>query len=254
MLLPTVKPLGRDYTKKLTTAFTPGWVDVFETTGKRGGAYQLGVYTVHPYMLLNYNNTLDNVFTLAHEMGHTVHTMFTQGTQAYATSDYTTFVAEVASTMAEAFLLERLLSESKDSEERVVLLSLAIDNIAGTFYTQAMFADYELQVHALAESGKPITADILNSIYHQLLQDFYGDAVAPDELYDITWARIPHFYRTPYYVYQYATSFAASSKLFNDISNGSRKEKKAAVNRYVGLLKSGGNDYPVEQLKKLEWT
>jgi len=249
-VIKSVKPLGKAYSKKLEKAFTPGWVDVYETDGKTTGAYSGGVYGVHPFMLLNYNNTLDNVFTLAHEMGHTVHTMFSQEAQPYATSNYTLFVAEVASTMAEALLLDQMLSNTKDPKERLVLLSHAIDNIEGTFYAQTMFADFELQAHKLAESGQPITADILNSIYHQLNQDYYGDAVASDDLYDITWARIGHFYFYPYYVYQYATSFAASSKLFSDINTGSRRNKKEAVNQYIELLKSGGSDYPIEQLKK----
>jgi len=249
-VIKSVKPLGKAYAKKINQAFTPGWVDVYETAGKTTGAYSGGVYGVHPYMLLNYNNTLDNVFTLAHEMGHTVHTMFAQEAQPFATSNYTLFVAEVASTMNEALLLDQMLSATKDPKERLVLLSHAIDNIEGTFFGQTMFADFELQIHNLAESGQPITTDILNSTYHQLNRDYYGDGVASDELYDITWARIGHFFFSPYYVYQYATSFAASSKLFSDISTGSRKAKKSAVNKYLGLLKAGGNDYPVEQLKK----
>ncbi|MCF7824020.1 MAG: oligoendopeptidase F [Candidatus Marinimicrobia bacterium] len=249
-IIKSVKPLGKAYTEKLEQAFTPGWVDVYETEGKTTGAYSGGVYGVHPFMLLNYNNTLDNVFTLAHEMGHTVHTMFAQEAQPFSMSNYTLFVAEVASTMNEALLLDQMLSETKDPKERLVLLSHAINSIEGTFYTQTMWADYELQVHQLAENGQPITAEILISMYHQLSQEYYGESVTPDELYDITWARIGHFYFAPYYVYQYATSFAASAKLHQDITEGSRKDKKAAVERYVNLLKSGGSDYPVDQLKK----
>ena len=250
MVQKSVKPMGKSYSKKQSQAFSPGWVDVYETPGKTTGAFSAGLYGVHPFMLLNYNNTLGNVFTLAHEMGHTVHTMFANETQTYSNSGYTLFVAEVASTMAEAHLLEHMLKTSKDPKERLVLLSHAIDNIAGTFYTQVMFADYEYQVHKLVEEGQPITADVLNGVYHEVLVNYYGDSMANHELYDVTWARIPHFSSVPYYVYQYATSYAASAALFKQMNEGSRKSKKAALNNYIDLLKSGGSDYPVEQLKK----
>ena len=246
----SMEPMGKDYSSKLQAAFTPGWVDVYETPGKSTGAFSAGLYGVHPYMLLNYTNTLSDVFTLAHEMGHTVHTMFAQEAQSFTNSNYTLFVAEVASTMAEAHLLEYLLENTKDSKERLVLLSHAIDNIAGTFYTQVMFADYEYQVHKLVENGQPITAEVLNGVYHQVLVDYYGDSMANHELYDVTWARIPHFSAVPYYVYQYATSYAASAALHKQMNEGSRKARKQARENYLELLKSGGNDYPVEQLKK----
>ena len=174
MVKNSIKPLGKGYIKNQDLAFSPGWVDVYETPGKTTGAFSAGLYGVHPFMLLNYTNTLNDVFTLAHEMGHTVHTMFANQTQSFSNAGYTLFVAEVASTMAEAHLLEYLLDNTKDSKERLVLLSHAIDNIAGTFYTQVMFADYEYQVHKLVEEGQPITADVLNGVYHQLLIDYYG--------------------------------------------------------------------------------
>ena len=246
----SIKPLGKSYSKKQLQAFSPGWVDVYETPGKTTGAFSAGLYGVHPYMLLNYTNTLNDVFTLAHEMGHTVHTMFANEAQTFSNSGYTLFVAEVASTMAEAHLLEYMLKTSKDPKERLVLLSHAIDNIAGTFYTQVLFADYEYQVHKLVEEGQPITADVLNSVYHDVLVTFYGDSMENHELYDVTWARIPHFSSVPYYVYQYATSYAASASLFKQMNEGTRKSKKQAKANYINLLKSGGSDYPVEQLKK----
>ena len=250
MVQKSIKPLGKSYSQKLVQAFSPGWVDVYETPGKTTGAFSAGLYGVHPYMLLNYTNTLNDVFTLAHEMGHTVHTMFANEAQSFSNSGYTLFVAEVASTMAEAHLLEYMLENSKDSKERLILLSHAIDNIAGTFYTQVMFADYEYQVHKLVEEGQPITADVLNSVYRDVLITFYGDSMDNHELYDVTWARIPHFSSVPYYVYQYATSYAASAALFKQMNEGSRKSKKQAKANYINLLKSGGSDYPVEQLKK----
>lgn len=245
----STKPLGKEYQKNLKRAFTPGWVDVYETPGKTTGAYSGGVYGVHPYMLLNYSNTLNDVFTLAHEMGHTVHTMLANEYQPYATSNYTLFVAEVASTMNEALFLEHMLAKSKDPKERLVLLSHAIDNIEGTFFAQTMFADFELQAHRLVESGQPITADVLNKIYRDLNRSYYGEGVVYDDLYDITWARISHFFFYPYYVYQYATCFASSATLYNDISKGNILTRRRAVNRYLDLLKSGGNDYPMEQLR-----
>ena len=250
MVQKSIKPLGRSYKAKQVEAFSPGWVDVYETPGKTTGAFSAGLYGVHPFMLLNYTNTLNDVFTLAHEMGHTVHTMLANEAQTFSTSGYTLFVAEVASTMAEAHLLDYMLKESKDPKERLVLLSHAIDNIAGTFYTQVLFADYEYQVHKLVEQGQPITADVLNSVYHDVLLHFYGDSMDNHPLYDVTWARIPHFSSVPYYVYQYATSYAASAAIFKQMNEGSRKSKKAARENYVNLLKSGGSDYPVEQLKK----
>ena len=249
MVQNSIKPLGKSYSQKQVLAFSPGWVDVYETPGKTTGAFSAGLYGVHPYMLLNYTNTLNDVFTLAHEMGHTVHTMLANETQTFSNSGYTLFVAEVASTMAEAHLLEYMLENSKDPKERLVLLSHAIDNIAGTFYTQVLFADYEYQVHKLVEEGMPITADVLNKVYHDVLVTFYGDSMDNHELYDVTWARIPHFSAVPYYVYQYATSYAASASLFKQMNEGSRKSKKQARANYINLLKSGGSDYPVEQLK-----
>ena len=250
MVQNSIKPLGKSYSQKQVQAFSPGWVDVYETPGKTTGAFSAGLYGVHPYMLLNYTNTLNDVFTLAHEMGHTVHTMFANEAQTFSNAGYTLFVAEVASTMAEAHLLEYMLGKSKDPKERLILLSHAIDNIAGTFYTQVLFADYEYQVHKLVEEGQPITADVLNSVYHEVLVTFYGDSMDNHELYDVTWARIPHFSSVSYYDYQYATSYAASASLFKQMNEGSRKSKKQARANYINLLKSGGSDYPVEQLKK----
>lgn len=249
IVIESMDVLGDEYTADLEQAFEGGWVDVYENEGKRSGAYSAGVYGVHPYMLLNYSDTMDDVFTLAHEMGHTMHTMLAYENQPYATADYTIFVAEVASTFNEAFLLDHLLEQSTDPKERIALLSHAIDNIAGTFYTQVMFADFEYQAHKLAEEGQPITADVLNGLYAQLLTDYYGDDVVHDDLYDITWARIPHFYFAPFYVYQYATCFASSAKIAQDIRDTNFLTKNKTVNRYLDLLKSGGNDYPMEQLK-----
>lgn len=250
IVLASVAPLGKDYVSKYEKFIYGGRIDVYENDGKRSGAYNAGVYGVGPYLLLNYNDTMDAVFTFAHEAGHAMHTVLSYENQPFATADYTIFVAEVASTTNERFLLEKLLAETPDPKERFVLLQHAVDAIVGTFYTQVLFADFEMQAHRRVEKGEPITAEVLNSIYLQNLKDYYGDSVTIDDLYKWTWARIPHFYNTPYYVYQYATCFASSARLFKSMTTGEETARKEATERYLNLLKSGGNDYPMEQLKK----
>ncbi len=246
----SVFPLGKDYQAKLTTATSSGWLDVYENPGKRSGAFSAGVYGVHPYMLLNYDETLDYVFTLAHELGHTMHTTLSNETQPFATHNYTIFVAEVASTFNERLLLDHMMANTKDPEERIALLNQAIQGIIGTFYAQTMFADYEYQVHALAEQGRPVNADILTNIWLELAHTYYGD-VSEETMYSgYAWTRIPHFYNSPFYVYQYATCFASSAQLYKDVTEGKKKDRQAALDRYITLLQSGGNDHPMEQLKK----
>jgi oligoendopeptidase F len=249
-VLSSVAPLGADYVAKYKKFLSGKQIDVYENQGKRTGAYVSGIYGVGPYMLLNHNDTQNAMFTLAHEGGHAMHTILAFETQPFVTADYTIFVAEVASTTNERFLLNKLLETTTDPKERFLLLQQAVDSIVGTFYTQVLFADYELQAHKLAEQGKPITSEVLSGIYMKLLKDYYGDAVAVDELYKYTWARIPHFFNSPYYVYQYATCFASSAKLFKDMTNGEAGARAAATERYLTLLKSGGNDNPMTQLKK----
>ncbi|TAK41375.1 MAG: oligoendopeptidase F, partial [Betaproteobacteria bacterium] len=223
---------------------------VYENEGKRSGAYSANVYGVAPYVLMNYNDTQDALFTFAHETGHAMHSVLSNEAQPFVTSSYTIFVAEVASTTNERFLLEKLLERTSDPKERFLLLQHAVDAIVGTFYTQVMFADFELQAHRLAEQGRPVTAEVLNGLYLQLLKDYYGDTVTIDDLYKYTWARIPHFYNSPYYVYQYATCFASSAKLFKDMTTGAPAARQAATERYLRLLKSGGGDHPMKQLQK----
>jgi len=249
-IIASVKPLGKDYQQKLKAALSAGWIDVFENTGKRPGAYSANVYGIHPYMLMNYNETLDNVFTLAHELGHTMHTTLSNENQPFALHSYTIFVAEVASTFNERLLLDYLLEKSKDPRERVALLQQAIRNISGTFFFQTLLADYEWQVHQLVEQGNPITANTLSGIMGELMTTYYGDEFVKDDLLDVVWARIGHFYRTPYYVYQYATSFAASAALYDKVMHAGKKDRKQALDQYLTLLKSGGSDYPIEQLRK----
>lgn len=250
LVISSVEPLGAEYVERYKKQMASGRVDVYETDGKRSGAYNWGVYGVGPYLLLNYTDTLNDAFTLAHEAGHSMHTVLSYAYQPHATANYTIFVAEVASTTNERFLLRKLLETTTDPKERFLLLQHAVDAIVGTFYTQVLFADYELQAHRLAERGQPITADVLSGIYAKLLDDYYGDAVTKDDLYKYTWSRIPHFFNQPYYVFQYATCFASSARLFHDMNSGEPAARAAATERYLTLLKSGGNDYPMEQLRK----
>ena len=246
----SVAPLGPEYTEKFKKYMSGKQVDVYENDGKASGAYVSPVYGVGPYLKLNHNDTQAGMFTVAHEGGHAMHTILSMENQPYITADYTIFVAEVASTINERFLLNQLLQNTSDPKERFLLLQHAVDSIVQTFYTQVLFADYELQAHKLVEQGKPITAQVLNGIYLGLLKDYYGDAIVADDLYKYTWSRIPHFFNSPYYVYQYATCFASSAKLFKDMTTGDASSKAAATERYLTLLKSGGNDHPMKQLQK----
>lgn len=247
-LVESVTPLGPKYVERMRTAFTHRWIDVYENAGKRSGAYSAPVYGVHPYMLLNYNDTLDAVFTLAHEMGHSMHTLLSHASQPFVYSHYTIFVAEVPSTLNEALFLDYMLSRTRDERERIVLLQHAIDDMVGTFYTQVLFADYEWQAHRLVEDGKPITAEVLSDIYFTLLEEYHGDSLDYDPVSRATWARIPHFYSTPYYVYQYATCYASSARLMRDLRAGEAPARLDAVKRYLTLLESGGSDYPMTLL------
>src|SRR5207302_4670635 len=246
----SVATLGADYRRRLRDVLVGDWIDVYENPGKRSGAYSAPVYGVHPYMLLNYNDTLDAVFTLAHEMGHSMHTLLSNAHQPFVYSAYTIFVAEAPSTLSEALFLDYMLARATSDRERIVLLQHAIDGIASTFYTQVLFADFELQAHRLVEEGQPVTAEKLGEIYFDLLKAYHGDALAYDEFSRITWARIPHFYSTPYYVYQYATCFASSAQLMKQIGSGSDRDRAAAVDRYLTLLRAGGSDHPMTLLQR----
>ncbi len=250
VVVASVAPLGDEYGSRYRRFVQGGRIDVYESEGKRSGAYSAGVYGVGPYLLLNHNDTMDAMFTLAHEAGHAMHTVLSYEHQPFVTADYTIFVAEVASTTNERFLLEHLLQKTTDPKERFLLLQHAADQIMQTFYTQVMFADFELQAHRLVEQGQPVTAEVLNQLYVQLLKDYYGDALTVDDFYKWTWTRISHFFNSPYYVYQYATCFASSAQLFKALTTGPEAERRAATDRYLTLLKSGGNDHPMEQLRK----
>jgi oligoendopeptidase F len=249
-IVDSVRPLGREYQQRVRAAFEGRWIDVFENAGKRSGAYSAPVYGSHPYMLLNYNETLDAVFTLAHEMGHSMHTMLSHEAQPFVYAGYTIFVAEVPSTLNEALFLDLMLERVTQPRERAVLLQHAIDSIASTFYTQVMFADFELQAHRLVEQDQPVTADTLNTIYARLLRDYYGDVLDEEELSKLTWARIPHFFSTPYYVYQYATCFASTASLMQALRAPDAATRADGVERYLSLLRAGGSDYPMRLLAR----
>jgi oligoendopeptidase F len=246
----SVGPLGREYQENVRRAFEGGWIDVFENAGKRSGAYSAPVYGSHPYMLLNYNETLDAVFTLAHEMGHSMHTLLAHRAQPFVYAGYTIFVAEVPSTLSEALFLDFMLERARSREERAVLLQHAIDSIASTFFTQVLFADFELQAHRLVEQDQPVTAAALSAIYAGLLREYYGDVIDEEEISRVTWARIPHFFSTPYYVYQYSTCFASTARLMQDLRSSNSATRVGAVSRYVSLLEAGGSDYPVTLLQR----
>jgi oligoendopeptidase F len=250
LIIDSVAVFGADYQRTVERSFEERWIDVYENEGKRSGAFSAGVYGVHPYMLLNYADTLNDAFTVAHEMGHTMHTVLSHESQPFATSSYSIFVAEVASMTNESLFLDRLLAEETDPARRVTLLQHAIDDIAAGFYRQAMFADFELRAHREVEDDRPITSEVLQQIYLDVLGGFFGNALDDREWYRNTWARIPHFYGSPYYVFQYATSKAAATLLHQRITRSDDDERLATVGSYLELLRSGGNDHPISQLQK----
>ena len=249
-IVEAVAPMGEAYQQRMWRGFRERWIDVYENDGKRSGAYSAPVYGVHPYMLMNWTDTLDDVFTLAHEMGHSMHTMLSHERQPFVYSDYTIFIAEVPSTLSEALLLERWLENAAGRDERIVLLQHAIDNITSTFYTQVLFADFELAAHERVERDEPLTSDVLNTLYRERFEAYYGDAVEAEALTPLTWARIPHFFHTPYYVYQYATCFASAAKLAGEIRTGAPAARAAARDRYLDLLAAGGSDHPMTLLRR----
>lgn len=246
----SVAPLGDEYQSKLRSGFNNRWVDVYENDGKSTGGFCSGVYGIHPYILVNYNETIGEMFTVAHEMGHAMHSVLSEESQPYPTSGYSIFVAEVASTGGEQLLLRYLLDNCSDPKERIFLLQYTIDDLYKTFYRQVLFADFEWRAHQKVEKGEPITAESLNELYLQVVDDFYGDAMAKDSLLGYYWATVPHFYFGPYYVYKYATSYAASTRLISDIMSSTGEARTAAVKRYLNLLRAGGSDFPMKLLEQ----
>ncbi|AIO19541.1 Oligoendopeptidase F, plasmid [Candidatus Izimaplasma bacterium HR1] len=242
----SIAHLDEEFQSKAKTALEDGYVDVYEHEGKQTGAYSWGAINEHPYILLNYDDTLNNVFTVAHEAGHSMHSMFSAESQPVATQNYTIFVAEIASTFNEHNLLDYFIKNSDASkEDKIQLLQQSVDDILGTFYRQTLFAAYELKAHELAEQGTPITYETLSGIMVDLYKEFYDIDITEEDGKEFVWAYIPHLFYTPFYVYQYATSFAASLKLYEMV-----QEDKSNIKNHIGLLRSGGNDYPVNQVKK----
>lgn len=244
-ILKGLKPLGEDYRNVLKEGFENRWVDVHENKGKRSGAYSSGTYGTNPYILMNWQDNVNNLFTLAHEFGHSVHSYYTRKTQPYPYGDYSIFVAEVASTCNEALLNDYLLKTIDDEKQRLYLLNHYLEGFRGTVFRQTMFAEFEHDVHVRAQNGEPLTPELLTKLYYDLNKKYFGDNLVIDEEIGLEWARIPHFYYN-YYVYQYATGFSAAAALSKQIL----EEGEAAVERYVGFLKSGSSDYPIEVLKK----
>ena len=244
IVLEGMAPLGADYQALLEKGFNEGWIDVYENEGKRSGAYSWGAYGTHPYVLLNYQDTLKNVFTLAHEMGHALHSYHSDEAQDFVYAGYKIFVAEVASTCNEALLIRHLLDNSKDDKEKAYLLNYFLEQFRGTLFRQTMFAEFEKLAHAKSEAGVPLTAEVLCDIYYDLNKKYFGEDVVIDEAIALEWARIPHFY-TPFYVYQYATGFSAAIAISSKILAG----EEGIVEKYKKFLSGGSSLDCIDLLK-----
>ena len=244
IVLNGLAPLGADYQELLRKGFNEGWIDVYENEGKRSGAYSWGAYGTHPYVLLNYQENLNNVFTLAHEMGHALHSYYSDETQDYIYAGYKIFVAEVASTCNEALLIRYLLDQSKDDKETAYLLNYFLEQFRTTLFRQTMFAEFEKIAHAKSEAGEPLTAEVLCNIYYDLNKKYFGDEIVVDREIALEWSRIPHFY-TPFYVYQYSTGFSAAIAISSKILNG----EAGIVEKYKKFLSGGSSLDCIDLLK-----
>ncbi len=242
-VLDALQPLGENYIAKLKTGLEGGWIDIYENKGKRSGAYSWGVYGVHPYVLLNFQPRYNSVSTLAHEMGHAMHSFFSNQSQPFPTADYTIFCAEVASTTNEILLLEHMLTKTT-KEQKIYLLNQYLEAVRTTVYRQTQFAEFEKIIHAEITKGATLTADYLEETWHNLNVKYYGDTLIVDKLLDSEWSRIPHFY-TPFYVYKYATGYSAATAFAQKILS----KEKDAINKYLHFLQAGGSDYPLNILK-----
>ena len=252
MTLAAVAPLGREYGKKLAHGLRAGWTDFLPSTGKRAGAYSTGVYGVHPYQLLNFNGQWDDVSTLAHEAGHSMHTLLAGESQPFPTSGYAIFIAEIASTLNENLLLHRALTEARNQQERLALLGQRLEILRTTLFRQTMFAEFELAIHERAEKGEALTGEALSTAYLELVRRYYGHdkkICNVPELYGDEWSFVPHFYYD-FYVYQYATSLIASTALSKAILDEQARGGAAARDRYLALLAAGGSDFPGNLLAK----
>lgn len=242
----SIKDYPEDYQKKAQDVLAEGYVDVYPRSGKRTGGYSSGSANVHPYILLNFNGDLEDVFTLAHEAGHSVHTLYSEEAQPLVKQDYTIFVAEIASTFNEHNLLDYFRkSKSLSKNDKIALLQKSIDQIVSTFYRQTLFAQYEYEISQKAEKGEPINYQVLSDERTKLYKAYYGIDITEEELKPLVWAYIPHLFYTPFYVYQYATSFTASMLIYKNFRSGA----KDAFNNYLKMLKSGGSRYPIDEVK-----
>lgn len=242
----SIKDYPEDYQKKVQDVLAEGYVDVYPRSGKRTGGYSSGSANVHPYILLNFNGDLEDVFTLAHEAGHSVHTLYSEEAQPLVKQDYTIFVAEIASTFNEHNLLDYFRkSKSLSKNDKIALLQKSIDQIVSTFYRQTLFAQYEYEISQKAEKGEPINYQVLSDERTKLYKAYYGIDITEEELKPLVWAYIPHLFYTPFYVYQYATSFTASMLIYKNFRSGA----KDAFNNYLKMLKSGGSRYPIDEVK-----
>lgn len=244
IVLEGLAPMGEEYIKVLEEGFDNRWIDVYENEGKRSGAYSWGAYGTHPYVLMNYHGTLDHVFTLAHEMGHAIHSYYSDANQPYVNAGYKIFVAEVASTCNESLLIQHLLKITEDEEEKAYLINHFLEQFKGTLYRQTMFAEFEKIAHSMVQNGEGVTADRLCGIYYNLNKEYFGDDIVIDKEIELEWARIPHFYN-PFYVYQYATGLSAAIALSKRIL----EEGKPAVEDYMKFLTGGSSQDPIELLK-----
>lgn len=244
-VLDSLNPLGEDYIDIVKEGFNNRWIDVVENKGKRSGAYSSGTYGTNPFILMNWQDNVNNVYTLTHELGHSVHSYYTRKNQPYRYGNYSIFVAEVASTCNEALLSEYFLNHLEDEKEKLYILNYFLEGFRGTVFRQTMFAEFEHEIHLREQRGEPLTADSLTNMYYDLNKKYFGTDIVVDEQIGLEWARIPHFYYN-YYVYQYATGYAAATSLANQILT----EGDAAVERYKDFLKAGSSDYPIEVLKK----
>ncbi len=245
LVIEGLAPLGKSYQDLLKKGREEGWIDVYETEGKRSGAYSAGVYESHPYVLLNYQQTTNEIFTIAHEMGHAIHTYKASQSQPYAKAEYTIFLAEIASTVNEVLLIKHLYKKSKDKKTKKYLLNYYMDTIRATLFRQAQFAEFEQLAHAKAEQGEALTKENLNELYYQLNKDYYGEGIIHDERIAYEWARIPHFY-SAFYVYKYATGIVSAISIVKRILT----EGESAVQEYLAFLSAGGSEDPVSILKK----
>lgn len=245
IVLEAIKPLGEEYVKVAREGFDTGWFDVCPNKGKRGGAYSSGAYDTQPFILLNYTNTIDDVFTVIHELGHSMHSYYTRSTQKYQYGSYSIFLAEIASTTNELLLLDYLLKNSKSEEETAYLLNYFVNQFKSTVFRQTMFAEFEHKVNKLVEAGEAIPAERLHGIYKELNEELFGKDIQVDEYISAEWARIPHFYMF-YYVFQYATGFMSAVALSQNILHGTDDQRQA----YLNFLKAGESEYPIEVLKK----